>query len=481
VQFDNARDPYSARNALGITSTGGGGGGAPLDAQYITAAADPTLTAERVLTDTASITWDFSTPGQAKANSAAGGGNVSNSGTPTSGQYAKWVTATTIQGVAPATVLSDIGAAPLASPTFTGDPKAPTPATADNDTSIATTAYVQAQGYLTTAAAAAAYQPLDADLTAIAALTGTNNIYYRSAANVWSSVTIGTNLTFSGGTLSASGGGGSATYTSIGAGRLTYVSATALLFAPYNGNQIKINGTYFDIPTAGIAGLANTSVFVNGTGSSNLAASTVYWVYAFSNAGTVTADFRTASTHTQSTTAGNEGVEILTGNDSRSLIGLVRTNASSQFVDSVTQRFVRSWFNCQKVNLVSSGLGNTTSTSTTFIEIDATKRVEFVKWANELIELNFTGAMTNSAAGNRVEANIGIDNATPVSATCSVHAAGASYSTALVCNYTSVSLAEGYHHGRMLGAVGSNTGQWGGLTTQGGSQSCLSGFLGGLP
>lgn len=33
--------------------------------------------------------------------------------------------------------------APLASPTFTGDPKAPTPATADNDNSIATTAYVK--------------------------------------------------------------------------------------------------------------------------------------------------------------------------------------------------------------------------------------------------------------------------------------------------------------------------------------------------
>lgn len=35
--------------------------------------------------------------------------------------------------------------ADLASPTFTGDPKAPTPATADNDTSIATTAFVQTQ------------------------------------------------------------------------------------------------------------------------------------------------------------------------------------------------------------------------------------------------------------------------------------------------------------------------------------------------
>ena len=43
------------------------------------------------------------------------------------------------------------GYAPLASPTFTGDPKAPTPATADNDTSVATTAYVKAQGYATTA------------------------------------------------------------------------------------------------------------------------------------------------------------------------------------------------------------------------------------------------------------------------------------------------------------------------------------------
>jgi hypothetical protein len=41
------------------------------------------------------------------------------------------------------------GKAPLASPVLTGDPKAPTPATADNDTSIATTAFVKAQGYLT--------------------------------------------------------------------------------------------------------------------------------------------------------------------------------------------------------------------------------------------------------------------------------------------------------------------------------------------
>lgn len=49
-------------------------------------------------------------------------------------------------GIAPATKAN------LASPVFTGDPQAPTPATADNDTSIATTAFVKNQGYATTAA-----------------------------------------------------------------------------------------------------------------------------------------------------------------------------------------------------------------------------------------------------------------------------------------------------------------------------------------
>lgn len=50
-------------------------------------------------------------------------------------------------------------------------------------------------------------QAYDADLSALAALSGTDNIYYRSGAATWSAVTIGSNLTFSSGTLSASGGG----------------------------------------------------------------------------------------------------------------------------------------------------------------------------------------------------------------------------------------------------------------------------------
>ena len=53
--------------------------------------------------------------------------------------------------------------APVNNPVLTGDPRAPTPTTADNDTSIATTAFVKAQGY-----AASASVPVPATATPLA-------------------------------------------------------------------------------------------------------------------------------------------------------------------------------------------------------------------------------------------------------------------------------------------------------------------------
>lgn len=43
-------------------------GNAPVDAEYIVAAVNALLTAERVATSTATVAWDFATPNQAKAN-----------------------------------------------------------------------------------------------------------------------------------------------------------------------------------------------------------------------------------------------------------------------------------------------------------------------------------------------------------------------------------------------------------------------------
>ena len=47
----------------------------------------------------------------------------------------------------------------------------------------------------------------DGDLVSLAAASGTNTIYYRSASDTWSAVTMGGNMTFSGGVLNSTGGG----------------------------------------------------------------------------------------------------------------------------------------------------------------------------------------------------------------------------------------------------------------------------------
>lgn len=133
-----------------------------------------------------------------------------------------------------------LSAASFDSPTFTGDPQSVTFPKTDNDTTIATTAFVHdvvsdyapldSAALIGTPTAptvtpatdasdaiattqfvqdvAAGLQPLDGDLTSLAEASGTDVWYYRSAADTWMPVTIGANLLFAGGTLSATGGGG---------------------------------------------------------------------------------------------------------------------------------------------------------------------------------------------------------------------------------------------------------------------------------
>jgi hypothetical protein len=140
-------------------------------------------------------------------------------------------------------------------------------------------------------------------------------------------------------------------------GRLVIGGASpnsTLKFAPYMGDRIKINGNIYLIPAAGIVGLSTTSVFVNGVAGQNLVNNTFYYVYCFSNAGVLTADFSTTG-HVTSATVNNVGTEIKSGDDTRSLIGVIQTAGSTQFYDQNSNRYVRSWFNRQAAPLYNSG------------------------------------------------------------------------------------------------------------------------------
>jgi len=59
-------------SGLSISGTTLTGTGAPADAEYIVGALSGSLSAERLVTNTATITWDLSVAGQAKANVVSG-------------------------------------------------------------------------------------------------------------------------------------------------------------------------------------------------------------------------------------------------------------------------------------------------------------------------------------------------------------------------------------------------------------------------
>lgn len=146
-------------------------------------------------------------------------------------------------------------------------------------------------GVLSAAVAGTDYQAADADLTAIAALSGTNNIYYRSAANTWSSVTIGSGLDFTAGTLtSTSGAPTGATYitqtsdgtlsaeqalSSLSTGFLKNTTGTGVLSITTDGTGLSISGsniTTGTVPAArGGAGTINGILKADGAGTVSLA------------------------------------------------------------------------------------------------------------------------------------------------------------------------------------------------------------------
>jgi hypothetical protein len=136
-------------------------------------------------------------------------------------------------------------------------------------------------GYLTTSTAASTYQPLDADLTAIAGLSGTSGFLKKTAANTWSLDT-STYLT----SISSSDVTTALGYTPYNAtnpsGYITGITSgnvtTALGYTPVtNARTLTINGTTFDLSadrswtvSGGVTGSGTTGNIPKFTGTSAL-------------------------------------------------------------------------------------------------------------------------------------------------------------------------------------------------------------------
>ena len=154
--------------------------------------------------------------------------------------------------------------------------------------------------------------------------------------------------------------------------KLTRSSSSTLRLIPLRGNAIRINGVMRAIPSGGVTVTKGAAL-----------ADTNYYVFASVPSATIVLTLVAATSHAPSTTAGNVGTEIQTGTDSQTLVGLVRMDASANFVDTPTQRFVRSWFNDDGVTAIASTATTKSVNSRSFIEIDTLAQVEVLTWANE--------------------------------------------------------------------------------------------------
>jgi hypothetical protein len=221
-----------------------------------------------------------------------------------------------------------------------------------------------------------------------------------------------------------------------------------LAFKPFKGNVLQINSTLYTIPNGGIVGLANTSVYVNGVAGQNLVASTLYYVYAFNNSGTITADFSTTA-HVTSTTGANAGTEIKNGDDTRTLLGMVYTQAATPgtFIDSITYRYTRSWFNPVVATLQANGGlsnigGGTVATSTTLA----------VCWANESYSMRADGYINNTVTQYNGYVMCWLDGA-QAGPRISATSTNTSWNTAASASTAGVLAAEGLHTFQGAGAT----------------------------
>jgi hypothetical protein len=250
---------------------------------------------------------------------------------------------------------------------------------------------------------------------------------------------------------------------------------TTVTFSPFNGNYVKIAGVDYPIPSAGVSAVA-TNCYINGSSGQTLVANTKYYVYIFNNAGTLTLDFSTTG-HVTDSSAGNVGVEIESGNNSRSLIGMVYPQSGPVFNNGGANLLVLSWFNRRSLSGINAFGANQTTTSTAFVELSSTIRVQFLTWAGEDVQINASGSAVGPSNA-LMASSLGIDGTTPEDVNDTRGTVSGAPQASVAIAYLKSGLSEGYHYATLLGLVSGGTGTWNGSGSPGSRVAMTVGIRG---
>lgn len=220
--------------------------------------------------------------------------------------------------------------------------------------------------------------------------------------------------------------------------RLVYTSASVVTLIPFNGNKLLINGYPQVVPSVGVA-----------LSSAGLAATTMYYVYAYMSSGVMTLEASTTGYATDSTT----GVVIKSGDATRTLVGLIYCKTAATFADTYAQRFVASYFNRRPRETVGGFSGNrTTTTVGSFAEVNGEARTEFLTWGDSATQINYFGTIWTAAATYFTIWGVAVDS---TNAAYKGRAYGFAYSSAAVPLGGGISgtLGEGLHYATIVAQV----------------------------
>lgn len=188
-----------------------------------------------------------------------------------------------------------------------------------------------------------------------------------------------------------------------------------------------------------------------------LTASTTYFIYAYMNAGVMTLEASTTG-HATSTTTGNKGVEIKSADDTRTLVGMARCITGPAWIDSSAQIGVLSYFNRKNKRAVNHLTAARSVSATSFTEFNSEIRTEFLTWADETVDVKLAGSGYVNVTSHAIYFALAFDGTSPEDGMASISDAAGAGSLRPLGLSASESLSEGDHYATAVGAVDSTTG-----------------------
>lgn len=210
--------------------------------------------------------------------------------------------------------------------------------------------------------------------------------------------------------------------------RFVYVSATECRLMPYDGNGLVINGRQYRIPSGGVPLPIAAVAGANGTAN---------YVYA--------KDDGSGGISLEGVTTGHarhsDGVEIKSGDFTRTLVGMSFKNASGQFQFDGVIPGVASWFNrYSNVGRGNAYIAGTASTS----PVSVAPAVNAWVWSGEALEYGTAGVISSDTAGVAPSLVMFVDGVADVATYGTVPTANGAISAGLYAAKTG--LVEGFHY-----------------------------------